>query len=223
MKASEISGYIFDLDGVIVDTAKYHFLSWRRLANELGFDFTEKQNEQLKGVSRIRSLEIILQMGGIKANEKEKEALAGQKNHWYLEYIAAMNESEVLPGAGQFLAQLRSAGRKIALGSASKNARLILEKVNLMDQFDAVVDGNLVSEAKPNPEVFLKAAALLGLEPADCIVFEDAQAGIEAALRAGMFCIGIGSPDHLQQSHMVLPGLSGLDFEVLENRLLRRL
>lgn len=220
MRASEILGYIFDLDGVIVDTAKYHYLAWRRLANSLGFDFTERQNEQLKGVSRVRSLEIILQLGGIQASKAEHEIMAEQKNEWYLECIMSMDQREILDGAADFLGQVRAAGRKIALGSASKNAKLILDKVQLTDCFDAIVDGNLVSEAKPNPEVFLKAATLLGLDPLACVVFEDAQAGIEAALRAGMYAVGIGEQEHLQRAHMVFPGLKGLDNELLEHRLL---
>lgn len=220
MRPPEISAYIFDLDGVIVDTARYHYQAWRRLANELGFDFTEEQNEQLKGVSRIRSLEIILDLGNISADEAEKSDMAARKNAWYLEYIDRMDEQEILPGVADFLKTLKAAGKKIALGSASKNAQKILEHVKLTQYFDAIVDGTRVTEAKPNPEVFLKAAEMLDTAPEHCVVFEDAQAGIEAALRAGMYAIGIGSADVLQQAHLVLPGLKDLDYAYLEVQLL---
>lgn len=221
MKPRDISAYIFDLDGVIVDTAKYHYLAWKGLANRLGFDFSEKQNEHLKGVSRLRSLEIILSFGGIQANESEKEQMMALKNEWYLEHINTLTEKDILPGAKIFLHQLKSADKKIALGSASKNAELILRKLGLISLFDAIVDGTLVQEAKPNPEVFLKAAQLLGKIPQECVVFEDAQAGVEAALRAGMYCVGIGQEDNLRSAHIVLPGLVGLDYETLEHRLSR--
>ncbi len=219
MKPFEISAYIFDLDGVIVDTAKYHFLAWRRLAHQLGFDFTEAQNEDLKGVSRARSLEIILSIGGINATALEKEKMAAQKNEWYLEYIDQMTEKEVLPGVQALLSTLRSANKKIALGSASKNARTILEKVNLTSFFDVIIDGNIVKEAKPNPEVFLTAASELQIKTEYCVVFEDAQSGVEAALRAGMFCVGIGDQKTLQAAHLVLPDMLQIDYLSLESRL----
>ncbi|MBR7746719.1 beta-phosphoglucomutase [Undibacterium baiyunense] len=201
---------IFDLDGVIVDTAKYHYLAWKRLANSLGFDFTEHDNEQLKGVSRIESLKLILRLGDKHLNAEEFEAALVCKNAWYLEYIQQIGPEEILPGAAEFLHSVRSQGMKVALGSASKNAVLILERIQLLDQFDAIVDGNKVSKAKPDPEVFLKAAEELGVAASDCIVFEDAVAGVLAARHAGMKVVGIGAANVLDQAHFVLPNFAGL-------------
>lgn len=188
-----VRGAIFDLDGVIADTAKYHYLAWKRLAAQLGFDFSMEQNEALKGVSRLRSLELLLEAGGISVDEREKERLAEEKNRWYVEYISQMEPSEVLPGVLELLSDLKKRGVKIALGSASKNAALILERLQLRDDFEVIVDGTLVTRAKPDPEVFLLAADKLGLLPWECIVFEDAAAGIEAAQRGGMEVIGVGN------------------------------
>jgi len=200
-------GALFDLDGVIVDTAKYHYLAWKRLAEELGFEFTEEHNEKLKGVSRMRSLEILLEIGGLSSTDVEKLAMAEKKNNWYVEYIKIMDKSEILKGAREYLLKLRKEGIKIALGSASKNAPMILQNLEITELFDAIIDGNKVSKAKPDPEVFLLGAKELGLEPADCIVYEDAEAGIEAARRAGMGTIGIGKKDILKEADMVVSGL----------------
>src|SRR5512133_2897520 len=183
---------IFDLDGVIVDTAKYHYLAWKRLANDLGFDFTETDNERLKGVSRTRSLEILLEIGRLTLDNAAKAKLAEQKNSWYVDYISHMNASELLPGAAEYLRYIRSKDVRIALGSASKNAPLILERIGISSLFDAIVDGNKVTKAKPDPEVFLRAAEEVNVAPAECAVFEDAEAGVEAAHRAGMNAVGIG-------------------------------
>ena len=180
-----MKGAIFDLDGVIVDTAKYNYLAWKELAEELGFDFSEKENEHLKGVSRMRSLEILLEVGGVIASEEEKQKMADCKNVRYVEMLQDLDKSELLEGAEEYLKKLKGEGVLIALGSASKNAPLILDKLGITDLFDAIVDGNSVSKAKPNPEVFLKAAEMLNLDPKDCCVFEDSQAGIEAARKAG--------------------------------------
>ena len=198
---------IFDLDGVIVDTAKYHYLAWKRLAQECGFDFSETDNERLKGVSRKRSLEILLEIGGLRFDEAAQAQLMSRKNEWYIETIRQMDASELLPGAAEYLTSLRERGVKTALGSASRNAPLILERLGVLSLFDAVVDGNHVSQTKPDPEVFLLAAERLGVAPANCVVFEDAEAGIEAARRAGMGAVGIGKPAALQQADMVIAGL----------------
>ena len=186
-----MKGAIFDLDGVIVDTAKYHYLAWKELAAELGFEFKESDNERLKGVSRMRSLEILLEVGGIDATEEEKQVMAEKKNNRYVEMLQSLDSSELLEGAEAYLRQLKNDGVRISLGSSSKNAPLILDKLGIRDLFDAVVDGNSVSKAKPDPEVFLKGAEMLGLAPADCVVFEDSQAGIEAARNAGCGVIAI--------------------------------
>jgi beta-phosphoglucomutase len=213
---SIVKGCIFDLDGVIVDTAKYHYLAWKRLARELGFDFTEKDNERLKGVSRMASLEILLKVGGLSFDEETKLALATKKNQWYVDYITVMDESEVLPGAKEFIEKAKAAGLKIALGSASKNAMTILNRLKLTDCFDAVIDGNKVSKAKPDPEVFLLAAQELGLSPLCCVVFEDAAAGVEAAKRAGMKCVGVGTSSELAEADVVIPGFENIDLSILQ-------
>ncbi len=210
-----IKACIFDLDGVIVDTAKYHYLAWKRLANELGFDFTEEQNERLKGISRMRSLEILLEVGQLSFPKEEMEKMATKKNEWYVNFINQLEPDEILPGVSNFLAELRDRGVKIALGSASKNAPLILKRLNLVDSFDAVIDGSKVSNAKPDPEVFLMGARELGVDPEECIVFEDAQAGIEAAKNGNMLCIGIGLPENLSGADYLMPGFENISFENL--------
>lgn len=212
-----IEACIFDLDGVIVDTAVYHYKAWKRLANQLGFDFTEEQNEHLKGVSRIRSLELILGWGGVTKTEAEKEELATRKNNWYVEMINQMKPDEILPGAKEFLEACKNAGIKTALGSASKNSMTILEKVNIVGLFDAVVDGNKVTKAKPDPEVFLTGARELGVDPSHCVVFEDAIAGVEAALRGGMKAVGVGSVKVLGEADLVISGLDEMTLDKLEN------
>lgn len=188
------TGIIFDLDGVIVDTAKYHYLAWRNLAEELGFEFTEEQNELFKGVSRKRCLEILLDIGNVEASQKDFDRWMVEKNEDYLKYIEKMNASEILPDVPRVLEFFKESNLPIALGSASKNARPILEKVELLHYFDTIVDGNNVTKAKPDPEVFLIAADKLGVSPENCVVFEDAVAGIKAANVANMMSIGIG--DH---------------------------
>jgi beta-phosphoglucomutase len=212
-----IKACIFDLDGVVVDTAKYHFLAWRALADELGFEFTLEDNERLKGVSRMQSLEILLEIGGLQFNDQEKEEMAARKNALYVSYIEKMTPDEILPGVEQFLQELRKNKIKIALGSASKNAPMILERIGLTALFDSVIDGNSITEAKPNPEVFLKGAELLGVKPEHCVVFEDAIAGIEAARNANMVCVGIGQPEVLGLANLVIPGFEGFSIEQLRS------
>jgi beta-phosphoglucomutase len=190
-----------------VDTAKYHYQAWKRLANQYGFDFTEADNERLKGVSRTKSLEILLEIGNLNVGDAVQQTMAAQKNEWYVEYIQNMDASEILPGAAEYLQRLHIRGVKTALGSASKNAPLILERLGIKSLFDVVIDGNKVVQAKPNPEVFLRAACELEIPPASCIVFEDAEAGIEAAHRAGMGAVGIGKPITLKEADMVMAGL----------------
>lgn len=213
---TQIKACLFDLDGVVVDTAKYHFIAWKELAKELGFDFTEADNERLKGVSRVRSLEILLEIGGIELDDERKEQLAAQKNENYVSYIRKMKPDEILPGVEDFLGELKKNGILIALGSASKNAPLILKQIGLTHLFDAIIDGNSVSKAKPDPEVFLKGAEALNVEPTDCVVFEDAQAGIEAARNAGMHVIGIGHPDNLKNADFVMPGFEDMNIDKLK-------
>jgi beta-phosphoglucomutase len=211
---NNIKACIFDLDGVIVDTAVYHYKAWKRLANSLGFDFTEHQNEQLKGVSRVRSLELILGWGGVTKTAAEQEVLATQKNTWYMEMVNQMKPDEILPGAKEFVEICRKAGIKIALGSASKNSMTILNKIGITNLFDAVIDGNKVSKAKPDPEVFLEGAKALSVEPEECVVFEDAIAGIEAAKAGGMKVVGIGQPGVLD-ADLVISGLDKMTLDKL--------
>ena len=205
-----IKGFLFDLDGVIVDTAKYHFLAWKRLANELATPFTERDNERLKGVSRMRSLDIILELGSLDLTEEVKEELAAKKNAWYVDFITKMTPEEILPGALEFIKDAKEKKIKVALGSASKNAMTILERLNIKHYFDAIISGNEVSTAKPDPEVFIKGAAALGLKPEECIVFEDAEAGVEAAINGNMKCIGIGTSDVLGAANIVVEGLNAI-------------
>ena len=215
-KMNSVKACIFDLDGVIVDTAVYHYKAWKRLANQMGFDFTEEQNEKLKGVSRTRSLELILQWGSVTKTDAEKEELATQKNIWYVDMISHMKPDEILPGAKGFVQTCRDAGIKTALGSASKNSMMILEKIGMVNLFDAIIDGNKVSKAKPDPEVFLKGAEEVGIAPANCVVFEDAIAGIEAAIAGGMKSVGIGSPEVLGEANLVVSGLNEMSLEKLQ-------
>ena len=206
-------GFIFDLDGVIVDTAKYHFLAWSRLAEELGITFTESDNERLKGVSRMRSLDILLELGPVEVDDATKLSLATKKNTWYVEFINKMTPDDVLPGAEQFLKDSKQQGIKIALGSASKNAMTILDRLNITDLFDAIIDGNKVTNAKPDPEVFIKGAEAIGVTPEASVVFEDAEAGVEAALNAKMKCVGIGDAKILGKANLVVDGLSSITVE----------
>lgn len=203
------AGAVFDLDGVLVDTAKYHYLAWKELAGNLGFLFTPEQNERLKGVSRMDSLNFLLEAGGMtdRFRQEEKERLAAWKNDRYVKLISSMDSSELLDGAVELLTRLKARGVKLALGSASKNAPLILKNVGISALFDKVVDGNSVTRTKPDPQVFLLAARALDLAGSDCVVFEDAEAGLQAAKRAGMFAIGIGDKKNLPSADAVYKNL----------------
>ncbi|MEZ4858727.1 MAG: beta-phosphoglucomutase [Flavobacteriaceae bacterium] len=211
-------GFIFDLDGVIVDTAKYHYFAWKKLAESIGVSFSEEDNEHLKGVSRIKSLEKILEWGNITLSQKKFETLINAKNEDYLHFVDGMTQDEILPQVPRVLNYLKDKNQSLALGSASKNARTILQKVCLMDSFKTIVDGNDVTKAKPNPEVFLKAAEGLKIAPKNCIVFEDSLAGIQAANVAGMVSIGIGNKEVLKEATYVFN-----DFTTLSNNFLDQL
>lgn len=214
---SQIKAFLFDLDGVIVDTAIYHYQAWRRLANELGFDLSEEFNETLKGVSRMESLDLILAHGGLTLPDEKKTELATQKNGWYLDLVSRMTSDDILPGVPTFFSQVRKAGLLTALGSVSKNAPMILERIGMTNAFDAIIDGNKISKGKPDPEVFTKGAEELDVNPDECVVFEDAVAGVEAGKRANMFVVGLGSPDLLARADLVVPSLENLTVEqVLE-------
>jgi beta-phosphoglucomutase len=205
---STCKGAIFDLDGVIVDTAKYHYLAWKRLAEQLGFVFTEQDNERLKGVSRMRSLEILLEVGGVTLTEEGKEEMAEKKNQWYVESLQSLDQSELLPGALEYLTLLQQNDIRIALGSASKNAPMILDKLHITNLFDAIIDGNCITKAKPDPEIFLKAAEAIHLAPSQCVVFEDSQAGIDAATVSGFGTVGVGSQSVLKGADRYVDSLA---------------
>ena len=208
--------FIFDLDGVIVDTAKYHFIAWQKIAQELGIEFTPEHNENLKGVSRVRSLDIILELGKINASQEDKNKWLIQKNETYLSYLVNMDQSEILPGVLPILEFLKEKNQAIALGSASKNARPILEKTGIINYFDAIVDGNDVTNAKPDPEVFLQAAKLLNIAPENAIVFEDSVAGIQAANIANMTSIGIGEENILHEAKYIFKDFMFMDTSFIE-------
>ncbi|SFW30221.1 beta-phosphoglucomutase [Cellulophaga fucicola] len=209
-------GFIFDLDGVIVDTAKYHFLAWQKLANSIGVDFTKEQNEQLKGVSRVKSLQKILDWGNITLETEEFNNLMSKKNEDYLQHIKKMDASEILPDVPRILELLETENQGIALGSASKNAEVILQKVNLIQKFSAIIDGNGVTKGKPDPEVFLNAANALSIAPEDCIVFEDATAGIKAANAANMISIGIGDASILHEADYVFTDFTEISSDFIQ-------
>ena len=209
--------FIFDLDGVIVDTAKYHYLAWQKIAAELNIEFTHEHNELLKGVSRVRSLDIILELGKVDASQEDKDRWLIQKNEDYLSYLVDMDESEILPGVFPVLKFLKENNQPIALGSASKNARPILEKTGLLSCFDAVVDGNDVTNAKPDPEVFLMAAKLLNIKPEDSIVFEDSVAGVQAANIGKMTSIGIGEASTLHEAKYIFKDFTEIETSFIAN------
>lgn len=211
-----IKACIFDLDGVIVDTARYHFLAWKRLANELGIEFTEADNERLKGVSRIRSMEILMEIGGITLSQHDKETQANRKNAWFVDYVERMMPEEIFPGVKSLIQQLRLKGIKVGLASSSKNAKTVIQLLHIQNEFETVVDGNMITHSKPDPEIFLLAAKKLDVEPKNCLVFEDAEAGVEAALAAGMKCVGVGSPALLNKANKVVSKTSDFAVQMLE-------
>lgn len=211
-----IKAVIFDLDGVIVDTAHYHFVAWQRLAKELGVTFSAAENERLKGVSRMRSLEIILELGGISRTDEEKEILATRKNSWFVEYIEAIKPDEIFPGVPEMLDQLKQMGYKIALASSSKNAETVIRLLQIGDKFDVMVDGTMIVHTKPDPEIFLLAARKLGVPAQFCVVFEDAEAGVEAALAAGMKCVGVGAFEQLKKADRIVKSTADFKPEELK-------
>ena len=217
---SAVRGLIFDLDGVLVDTARFHYLAWRRLArDEFGFDLTPELNEQFKGVNRVACMKLLCEWTGAAPSPGEFSAMMDRKNAWYVEHVKKMTPADVLPGVLPFLDDCRMAGLRLASGSASKNCRLVLERTGLGPLFDAVSDGTVVTRAKPDPEVFLTAAKVLGLMPAECVVFEDAQAGIDAATAGGMRAVGISVPGALVGCEAAYPGLDAIRLDDLLSRL----
>ncbi|MEZ7837079.1 MAG: beta-phosphoglucomutase [Flavobacteriales bacterium] len=211
----KISGCLFDMDGVIVDSAKHHFTAWKMLADELSIPFTLDDNKLLKGLSRIDSLEKILSLGSLELNSNTKLLLMEKKNALYLYLVSKMSEYEILPGVKDLILELKREGVKVCLGSSSKNATVILKNVNLFNLFDGIVDGNHITLSKPDPEVFLKGAEILGVSPSECVVFEDAASGVEAALSGGFFALGIGDASELSRANFVVSDLCGMSLEKL--------
>lgn len=208
---SRFQAAIFDLDGVLVDSAKAHFLSWARLARELGIPFTQEDNEALKGIDRMGSLERILAIGGQRYSDEEMAELARRKNAHYLELVMSMSPTDQLPGAEALVREARLRGLKCAVASASRNAPLLLKRVGLAPLFDFIADAGAVARGKPAPDIFLACSNALGVAPNACLAFEDAAAGIEAILAAGMFAIGIGDPAILAHANITFPAASAVD------------
>jgi len=203
-----IKACIFDLDGVITDTAEFHFIAWRKLANSLNFDFNKEFNETLKGVSRIDSLEMILKLGGVEKTDAEIQELAVIKNDWYVDLLKGMTQDDALPGVRDLLIDLKAKGYKIGLGSASKNAVPVLKFLDMLDFFEVIIDGTKTTKGKPDPQVFQMGAKALGVKPEDTVVFEDALSGVQAALNGGFTAVGCGSPENLGHAHHVVAGLN---------------
>jgi beta-phosphoglucomutase len=203
-----IKACIFDLDGVITDTAEFHFTAWRKLANSLGFDFNKEFNETLKGVSRIDSLKMILELGNIEKTDAEIQELAIIKNDWYVELLEEMTQDDALPGVRDLLTDLKAKGYKIGLGSASKNAVPVLDYLNMLDFFEVIIDGTKTTKGKPDPQVFQMGAEILGVKPEETVIFEDAVSGVQAALNGGFTAVGCGSADVLGHAHHVVAGLN---------------
>jgi len=212
--------FIFDLDGVIVSTDEFHYLGWKQMADEEGICFDRTINERLRGVSRMESLSIILEKANRAYSQIEMEQMATRKNKYYRQLLEQLSPANILPGVADFLAVLKEAGIKMAIGSSSKNTPMILEKIGLADFFDAVADGNQIKNSKPDPEVFLLAAALLGVDPASCVVVEDAEAGVDAARAAGMKVIGVGSAASSQNADFRAADLSCIRAEDIIHQLL---
>jgi beta-phosphoglucomutase len=199
-----IQAVIFDLDGVIIDTAHYHYIAWKRLASEFGITLTPAHNELLKGVSRLRSLEIILSLGNITLPQEQMEKLAEKKNKWFVEYIESIRPEEIYPGVLDLIHNLRKKKIKVGLASSSRNSPRVIELLGIAKDFDTLIDGTMIIHTKPDPEIFLLAAHRLGVDPAHCVVFEDAAAGVEAALAAGIKCVGIGQQSQLGKANKVI-------------------
>jgi beta-phosphoglucomutase len=212
LQTNLIKAAIFDLDGVIVDTAHYHYMAWKQLAGELGIDLTVEHNERLKGVSRMRSLDIILEIGGIVLPQRDKDLLADKKNTRFVDLIERMSPDEIFPGVRKLIDEFRAKDIRIGLASSSKNAQRVLDLLKIRPLFDVIIDGTMITHSKPDPEIFLLAAFELGLDPKECLVFEDAEAGVEAALRAGMKCVGVGDLNQLKKANLIVRNTG--DFKV---------
>lgn len=210
-------GFVFDLDGVITDTAKYHYIAWKELASEIGIEIDLKFNEQLKGISRMDSLERILTLGNKNDayTEVEKEALATKKNTHYVQLLQSLTPDDLLPGVKTFLDEAKAKNIPCAIASASKNAPFILDKLGVMQDFDTIVDPATLKKGKPDPEIFIQAALALGIEPAEAVGFEDAQAGIDGIKAAGMYAVGVYSVEELHGADVIVEKLTDLNIDEL--------
>ncbi len=207
---------IFDLDGVVVTTDECHYMGWKKLANDEGIYFDKEINVRQRGVSRMESLEVLLEKAAKTYTDEEKLEMAERKNNYYKEYIKDLTPADILPGVLDFCAHIRAQGGKMAIGSSSKNTPGILKGIGLDGYFDAVADGNQITHSKPDPEVFLLAAKLLGIAPGKCLVVEDADAGIQAALAAGMDALGVGAACKNEKATYTAEDLSKADFAILD-------
>lgn len=216
---AKIDAVIFDLDGVITDTAEYHYLAWKALADELGVPFDREFNEQLKGISRTDSLEMILEKGNKTLSEEEKEKYAAKKNEHYKTYIEQITPKDLLPGVREFMEEIQADGIKMGLASASKNAQAVIERLEITDLLDTVVDASQVKKGKPHPEVFLKAADQLGVDPQRCVGVEDAQAGVTAIKKANMYAVGVGDANTLAEADWIVHDTSLLTLDELKRRI----
>ena len=198
---TKIKGFILDLDGVVTDTAEYHFRAWKRLADEEDVPFMRLDNEKLRGVSRRKSLELLLGEHRSRFSEAQIVEMMARKNGYYQEMLQGITPADFLPGSERLLEELKRRGLKVAIGSASKNTRTVLTKLGILDSFDGISDGYSVTRAKPAPDVFIYAAGAIGVPAANCVVVEDAESGVEAALAGGMVAVGIGPPERVGKAH----------------------
>jgi beta-phosphoglucomutase len=215
--AKEIKGFIFDLDGVITDTAEYHYKSWQKLADEEDLFFNREVNEQLRGVSRMESMEIILD--GKEVPEDQKKKWTDRKNAYYQDYLEEITKADILDDMEAKLMKLKADGYKLAVGSSSRNAKKVLKHLQITDIFDTIADGNSVENAKPAPDLFLHAAKNLGLKPEECVVLEDAESGVEAALAANMKAVGVGPEARVGKAHLVYANVGDIDFDEIIEKL----
>ena len=215
-----IKGFIFDLDGVLTDTAEYHYLAWKKLADGLGIQLDRKMNEQLKGISRMDSLDRILAIGNQmdRYTLEEKEKLADEKNEDYKELILEVTPNDLLPGIANLLADLRAKDIRLALASASKNGPVIMERLGIADMFDTVVDPATLAKGKPDPEIFIKGAQQLKLKPIECVGVEDAQAGIKSINAAGIFSVGVGTKEMMKEADYAVTSTKELKLEEILKR-----
>lgn len=211
-----IKGFIFDLDGVITDTAEYHYLAWKALADEMGWKFDREVNENLRGVSRIDSIEIIAAHNEVNMEESELSEIANKKNDLYVQSLEKITPADYLPGVKRLLDTLTEKGYKIGLGSASKNAQMVLKKLQATEYFDVIGDGSSVSKSKPAPDLFLFVADALGLKPEECIVYEDAESGVDAARAGGFRSVGIGPEDRVGHADLCFPDMQSASFEKIQ-------